>query len=73
MYWKRVPVWVPGALIIIIIWFFVVYIILNYFPIAPEQQPILLLVTVMIFLICLGLVCYYWTQRLFGTRYNPEI
>ncbi len=73
MYWKRVPLWVPGALITIIVWLVLLYIILNYVPIAPEQQPILVLVTVMIFLICFGSVGYYWTQRLFGTRYNPDV
>ncbi|MFX0169550.1 MAG: hypothetical protein ACFE89_09395 [Candidatus Hodarchaeota archaeon] len=73
MYVKRVPLWVPGALITIIVWLVVLYIILTYFPIAPEQQPILVLVTGIIFLICSGSVLYYWTHRLFGTRYNPDI
>jgi uncharacterized BrkB/YihY/UPF0761 family membrane protein len=73
MSWKRLPPWVPGALITIIVWLVVVYIILTYVPIAPEQQPIITIVTVMIFLICLGSVCYYWTHVLFGTRYNPDI
>ena len=73
MSWKRVPAWVPGALITILVWLFVLYIILNYFPIEPEQQPILVFVTVSLFLICLGSVLYYFLQTLFGTRYNPEI
>ncbi|MFX1575765.1 MAG: hypothetical protein ACFFCF_01190 [Promethearchaeota archaeon] len=31
VYWKRVPVWVPGALITIIVWLVVLYIILTFF------------------------------------------
>jgi len=73
MSWKRVPVWVPGAYITIIVWLFVLYIILNYVPIVPEQQPILVLVTVMILLIGFGSLLYYWYHRLLGTRYNPDI
>ncbi len=73
MSWKRVPVWVPGVYITIFVWLFVLYFILKYVPIVPEQQPILVLVTVMILLIGFGSLLYYWHQRLFGTRYDPEI
>ncbi len=73
MSWKRVPAWVPCTYITILVWLFVLYIILNYFPIEPEQQPILVLVTVMILLIGSGSLLYYYHQRLFGTRYNPDI
>lgn len=75
MYSRRVPLWVPGALFTILVWLFVLYIILNYFPIEPEHQPILVLVTAMILLICFGLVCYYWTQYgfIFGTQNKPDI
>ena len=72
MSWKRVPAWVPGTYITIIVWLFVLYLILKYVPITPEQQPILVLVTVMILLIGFGSLLYYWHQRLFGTRYDPE-
>ena len=73
MSWKSVPVWVPGAYITILVWPFVLYIILKYFPINPEQQSIITFVTVIILLICFGALLYYWYHRLFGTRYNPDI
>ncbi|MFW9983585.1 MAG: hypothetical protein ACFFCB_02520 [Candidatus Odinarchaeota archaeon] len=73
MSWKRVPAWVPAAYTTIITWLVVLYFILKYVPITPEQQPILVLVTVMILLIGSGSLLYYYHQRLFGTRYNPDI
>ncbi|MDO8124472.1 MAG: hypothetical protein Q6364_08855 [Candidatus Hermodarchaeota archaeon] len=75
MYSKRVPIWVHGALITILVWLVVLYIILTYFTLAPEHQPLLVLVTAVILLICFGLVCYYWTQYgvIFGTQYKPDI
>ncbi|MFX0078475.1 MAG: hypothetical protein ACFE8O_04485 [Candidatus Hermodarchaeota archaeon] len=75
MYSRRVPVWVPGALITILVWLFLLYIILNYFPIEPQQQPILVLATAIIFLICFGLVCYYRIRYgfIFGNLYKTDI